>query len=470
MRANGRRPRVAIVGGGLGGLAAAHRLVEMGGVDVLLLEAGDRLGGSVRTERVDGYLVEHGADMFITDKPWALELCKRLGLEDQLVPTEERYRGSLVLRDGRPLPVPEGFTLMAPSAVRPMIGTRIVGPLAKLRMAAEPFVRRGTGGDESLASFVRRRFGNELLERLVQPLVGGIYTGDPERLSLLATFPRFAAMERDKGSLLVAMLLGARKSADREASGARYGLFTSLRGGMGDLTAALERRVRQAAMVEHGARVDAVEPVAGGFRIRAGERAHEADACIVAAPSWAAARLCEPFSAEVARELAAIPYASTAVVVTAHRLEDVGHPLRAFGLVIPHVERRNVLAVSFASRKLPGRAPEGRCLLRTFVGGALQPQLYAESDARVLALVKQELAALLDVRGRPELELVLRHPRSMPQYEVGHLDRVAAIEQALERLPTFALCGNAYRGVGIPDVVRSGEQAAERVVAGLGRD
>jgi protoporphyrinogen/coproporphyrinogen III oxidase len=464
------------VGGGLGGLAAAHRLIELGGVEVTLFEGGDRLGGSVRTERVGGYLVEHGADMFITDKPWALGLCRRLGLEDELVPTDERYRGSLVLRDGQTLPVPEGFTLMAPTAIRPMLSTRIVGARAKARMAAELFVRRGNGGDESVASFVRRRFGSEVLERLVQPLVGGIYTGDPERLSLLATFPRFAAMERDRRSLLVSMLL-QRNKADRQASGARYGLFTSPRGGMGQLVASLESRVREHATVELGTRVDGLEPLEGGrWRVtsspspRRGEGPGGGDifdACILAAPAWAAMPLLAPFAPAIADALGRIPHASTAVVVTAHRLEDVAHRLDAFGLVVPHVERRNVLAVSFASRKLLGRAPEGCVLLRTFVGGALQPELYAESDERILALVKQELAAILGIRGRTELEMVLRHGRAMPQYEVGHLDLVAGIDTALARHPTLALSGNAYRGVGIPDVVHSGEQAAERVADAL---
>ncbi len=461
--------RVCVIGGGVAGLAAAHRLGELArgegaALEVDVLEAGERLGGSVWSESIEGYpVVDGGADMFITDKPWALGLCRRIGLEEELVGTDARYRRSLVWRGGRALEVPEGFMLMAPSLLWPMVKTPLLSWRGKARAAADLVLPRGPGGDESIASFVRRRFGSEMLDRLVQPLVGGIYTGDPEELSLRATLPRFLDMERDHRSVTLATL--ARKRAAPEApkgtSGARYGLFLGLQHGMRRLVERLAERT--AARVRRSTRATAIVPAERGYRIETAAESIACDAVVLAVPAFSAAALCRPFAAELAAELDGIPYASTAVVVSGHALRDVAHPLDAFGLVIPHAEGRRVLAVSFASRKLPHRAPKGGVQLRTFVGGALQPELFDASDSRIEGIVEGELRELLGVEGTPDFLRVVRHPRSMPQYRVGHLDRVEAIERAARRLPGFALAGNAYRGVGIPDCVHSGENAAEAV-------
>jgi oxygen-dependent protoporphyrinogen oxidase len=456
--------RVAVVGGGIAGLSAAHRLLELDAtLEVRVFEAGKRLGGSLASERVAGYLLEEGGDMFITDKTAALSLCQRLGIADRLVSPNEQHRGSLVLRNGKPEPVPQGFVLMAPTEIRSMVKTPILSPLGKLRMAAELFVPRGrANADESVASFVRRRFGSEALDRLVQPLIGGIYTGDPERLSLRATLPRFCDMEQNHRSLMFSSL----RQPPRKESGARYGLFVSLPGGLGELVDALGRRVTElGAEVRVGSAVVRVARSASGFRLETSDgHSMEFDALIVALAAWQAAALVAPLSKPLSARLARIPYASTAVVASGYRLADVAHPLDAFGLVVPHREGRKVLAVSFASRKFEGRAPEGRVLFRTFVGGALQPELYTLDDQAMLQVVRGELEAMLGVAGTPEFERVLRHPRSMPQYEVGHLALVDAIEAELARLPRLALAGNAYRGVGIPDCVLSGERAAERLL------
>jgi len=311
---------------------------------------------------------------------------------------------------------------------------------------------------------VRRRFGREALDRLVQPLVGGIYTGDPERLSLRATLPRFSDMEKKHGSVIAASLRQRRRE-----SGARYGLFVTLPGGVGELVTVLARRVAdQGVRIELGARVVDIQRGPTGFRIQMADRdAIDADAIIVAIPAWRAGPLLERLSPALAARLGRIPYASTAVVVSGHRLEDIEHPLDAFGLVVPHCEHRSVLAVSFASRKFDGRAPEGRVLLRTFVGGALQPELYDLADEAIERLVRRELADMLGVRGEPDFMRVVRHPRSMPQYELGHVALVDAVEAELTRLPRLALAGNAYRGVGIPDCIQSGENAALRVMTDL---
>ena len=495
--------RIAIIGGGLSGLAAAHRLIELTSAasptsprcEITLLEAGPRLGGIVGTRRENGYLIDTGADSFLTNKPGAIGLCRRLGLEDKLVATDSRYRGVHVVFDGRPVPVPAGFQLLGPTAIWPMITTPILSPWGKLRLLMEPFVPSRTArdatelADESLASFVRRRFGREVLERLVQPLVGGIYTSDPEQLSLAATLPRFLEQERDFGSLIRAALSakssdrppGANPidttSSDQTSSGARYGLFAGLAGGMEDLLAALRSRVEAGGTVKLNTRVTEIQrPLtnpqreqgalsrdasASPFLLALSDGTHHSfDSVIVATTTHHAALLLGELDHDLSSELRQIEYASSAIVVTGHRLADVAHPLDSFGLVVPHRERRRILATSFSSRKFPERAPAGSVLLRTFVGGAMQPELNDLPDDELQRLVQSELSELLGVRGEPEISLVVRYPRAMPQYHVGHLDRVARIEALTARHPGLALAGNAYRGVGIPDAIHSGESAA----------
>lgn len=464
--------KLVVLGGGITGLAAAHRAIELARaaatpLDVELLEASPRVGGAIWTDSIDAYpVVDGGPDMFITDKPWALALAERIGLGEKLMSTNTVNRRSLVLRDGVPVEVPEGFTLMAPTQLVPMARTPLLSWRGKARMAADFVLPRRhvePGEDESIASFVRRRFGQELLDRIVQPLVGGIYTGDPERLSLRATLPRFLEMEREHRSVALAGLRKGRAESNG-SSGARYGLFVAPKAGMGTFVTRLAERVRAGSTVRCSTVVTRLERTANGHRVHLeGAAPIDADAVIVALPAFAAATLLEATERSLADELSGIPYASTALVVSGHALADVKHPLDAFGLVIPHVERRRILAISFASRKLADRAPRGSVQLRTFVGGAMQPELYELSDSRIEGLVLDELHALLGVDGTPDFIRVMRHRRAMPQYLVGHLDRVSRIERAVAAIPGLALAGSAYRGVGVPDCVRSGELAAEAV-------
>ena len=472
---------IAVIGGGLTGLAAAHRLSELSRernlpMSIAVYEAGPKLGGLVGTVERDGYLIDVGADSFITNKPGAIELCRRLGLEDRLQATEPRYRGALVLRDGRPLPVPEGFQLLSPTALGPVLASPILTPWGKLRLASEVFVPpRMDGADESLADFVRRRFGAEVLDRLVQPLVGGIYTSDPERLSLAATLPRFIEMERQYGSLIRAARSAKPQAMDedRTSSGARYGLFAGLRGGMRELVEALVARVSQTCEIVTRRRESSplsTSPMHATQRpipLAASRfaRGHCRRNVIITLPTYRAASIGRVHrSFALATALNAIDYASSAIVVSGHQLADIADPLHAFGFVVPHIERRRILAVSFSSRKFPNRAPEGRVLLRTFVGGAMQPEYYELDDAALRRVVLEELRDTLGVTGTPDFVEVYRYPRAMPQYHVGHLERVAEIERLAASHRGLALAGNAYRGVGIPDAIHSGERAAERIV------
>ena len=465
--------RIAIVGGGITGLAAAHRLLELQPASpsiVSLFEAGPRVGGVVGTQQMGGYTLELGPDSFITNKPWAVGLCRRLGIEDRLIPTDTRYRRSLVLRRGRPVEVPEGFQLMTPARVWPILISPIFSWWGKFRMGCEYFLpAKRDVTDESLARFVRRRFGQEVLDRLVQPLVGGIYTSDPEKLSLRVTLPRFLEMEREHGSLIRASRSAAKTAAANEhASGARYGLFATLAGGTQELIQALAERVSPAIQINVNSPVTALVPLeSGGYLLTARDQPPQVfDRVILTVPTYRVADLVQPFAVEWSQALREIEYASTTIVVSGHRLADVRHPLDAFGLVIPATEHRRILAVSFTSRKFPNRAPEGCVQLRTFVGGAMQPEYFGISDEETKQLVREELRELLGVTGTPDFEVVARYPRSMPQYHVGHLARVGLIRELAGRFPGLHLAGSSYDGVGLPDSIHSGEDAAEQAVRG----
>jgi oxygen-dependent protoporphyrinogen oxidase len=466
---------VVVVGGGVTGLAAAHRLVELSRdgerpLAVTLVEARPRVGGTIHTVASDGFVVEEGPDSFISEKPWALALAERIGLGPRLCRTDDRHRRTYVLQGGRLHPLPEGFLLLAPARVWPFVGSSLFSWRGKLRMALDLVLpRRPADGDESLARFVTRRLGREALERVAAPLVAGIYTADPERLSLAATMPRFLALERDYRSVI----LGLRKSAGaREtagASGARWSLFVTLRGGMGELVDGLAARLPPGT-VRLGCPVTAVTrepgPTAWSVRLADGSPLG-ADAVILAGEAVRMAPLVRDADPALSRLLGAIGYASSATVTLGYPREAIAHPLDGFGFVVPRGEGRTALACTFSSVKYPGRAPADRALLRVFLGGAGREALLAHDDATLVGLAEADLRPLLGIRGAPLLSRVARHPASMPQYEVGHLERVAAIEARLAALPGLAVAGAAYRGVGIADCVRSGESSAAAVLAAL---
>ncbi|GIW86521.1 MAG: protoporphyrinogen oxidase [Isosphaeraceae bacterium] len=466
---------VVVVGGGLSGLATAYRLSAVGGLRsaVVVLEAKDRAGGAIWTERVEGFVLEGGADSFITTKPWAVELCRELGLGDELMGTQPAHRRSFVVRGQRLVPVPEGFVLMAPTRLLPVLASPILSWRGKVRLLLDLiWPRRGDEqGDESLASFARRRLGREVLERLVQPLVGGIYTADPNELSVAATLPQFVEMERRHGSLIRAAWRQARigSAVEGESSGARYGLFLTLRGGMETLPRALAARLPEGAMrlSTPVRRVEWVERL-GRWVVELFDGGEiEASAVVLATEAHAAARLVDGYDPVLAQRLREIPYASSIVVNLAYARDAVAHPLDGFGVVVPAVEGRSILAVSFTSVKFADRAPAGTVLMRVFVGGAMQPALFDLDDDQVEQLVRRELAELIGARGEPLLVRVARHRRSMPQYTVGHAARVAAIRDRLRAHPGLFVTGNAFDGVGVPDCIRSAEATAEAVVAYL---
>ena len=468
---------VTVIGAGISGLSAAHKLWELSNetntpVDITVIDARNRLGGVIHTIRRDGFLIDSGPDNFVTIKPWAMALIRRLGIESELISTNEAHRSALVVRNGKLQPIPEGFLLMAPTKVFPVLASPVFSIPGKLRMGMEYFIPpRATDGDESLASFVIRRFGREALDRIVQPLISGIYTARPERLSLQATMPRFLDLEAKHGSVIRGMRKES-KARKTTGSGARYGMFVTFKDGLQTLVTALQNRLEQANFRLNQQAVQ-ITRHAGNARppwdIRMADgTAIETDAVIITGPSKHAARLLTDMDPTLADDLAQVAYASSAVVHLAYQRRQIGHPLDAFGCVVPLIENRDIIAASFSSIKYQGRAPKDTVLLRAFMGGALHPHMAGREDAELIRLACADLNDLLNISGSPMFTVVSRWPDSMAQYDVGHLNRIAALREKVDKHTCLALAGNGFEGVGIPDCVRAGEAAAESIAADLG--
>ncbi|MFH5806261.1 protoporphyrinogen oxidase [Alienimonas sp. DA493] len=485
--------RVAVVGAGVSGLAAAVRLVDRlkdrgRAAEVTLFEPGPP-GGACRTllEEHGGERIvrELGPDSFLSRPPHLTAFCERIGLGEELIGTNQSPRGALVWTKRGPERAPEGFTLLAPSRWGPTLRSRTLTFWQKARLLTEPLRPRGpaargagdkSAGDESVAAFVRRRLGRGVLERLAQPLAAGIYAGDPERLSLAACLPQFAEDERARGRVT-----GRKPNAGAKADGgARYSLFITPRQGVGAVATAAMRTLADAGVAVRPEAVTVVRRDGAGWRVRttAEERF---DAVVLALPARVAAGLLTDDQPDLAADLGAIEYSSSLIVNTLHREEEVGRPLDAFGLVVPEALRSDAtapgegdglsaFAVSFASRKFPGRAPAGWVQLRTFLGGVNRDRSAAAEPERILEATRRELARLLNVRwtdAASNSARISRWDRAMPQYNLGHLDRVAAVEGRLADLPGLELAGNSLHGVGLPAAAGSGVDAADRVLAAL---
>lgn len=463
---------VVVVGGGITGLATANALQEMVRAGrlgtVTLVEASARLGGKILTEQVDGFLIEGGPDSFLTVKPAAVELCHALGLGDRLVGTTAP-RDVFVLHRGRLEPLPGGLAMLVPSALGPFLRSGLFSWTEKARFALEPFIppMMRDGRDASLGEFVRRRLGQAAVDRLAAPLLAGIHAGDVEQLSVRATFPQLVEVEQQYGSLAAAAL-SRRQRPGRAEQGMT--MFATLAGGLQELV------TRLAGALEH---ITARTECAAKEITRAGRRYAVtladgtqllADAVIVTVPTWAAAPLLRAVNPEAARAAETIRYTSTAAVALAFRRRDVAHGLTGHGYVVARSERVLHTACTWVSSKWPHRAPPDHVLLRCYAGTAGdQTAVTMDGDALTDALV-QELRPLLGISGPPILTRVYRWRHSMPQYLVGHLDRVRMIETALQQTPGIVVAGAGYRGVGLPDCIRQGAEAARRAVASLAKD
>jgi oxygen-dependent protoporphyrinogen oxidase len=468
--------RIIVIGGGISGLSAAHRLFELSaksGLDTetIVLEGSGRLGGVISSKVTDGLLIEGGPDSFITTKPWALDLCLRLGMESRLIETSDESRRVLVARHDRLVPMPEGFSF-APTRLAPFIFSPLFSLRGKLRMALDVILpRRKSKEDESVESFFTRRLGSEAFNLIVQPLVSGIYGASPENLSIRAALPQFAEMEEKHGSLIMAMRRAAqsRNGAKNKANAARYNQFVSFREGMRELIDALASSLPEGD-IQLNKPVRRIETAGNTWKILTNNNdSIDADGVIIAVPTIHAASLVKGVDPLLGDYLSQIKYASSVVVNLLYRRENILHPLDGVGFVVPKIEGLPISACSFSSIKFTGRAPPETVLLRCFMGEAINKEIHDKDDSWLSGAVHNKLSVLMGITSEPLFSMVKRNPESMPQYAVGHLDRIALINQRAELYPGMELAGNAYYGVGIPDCVRSGEEAAEKLFKHLER-
>ena len=459
-------PRIVVVGGGISGLAAALRVSALlPSAHIALLEASDRLGGKIVTEHHDGFLIESGPDSFLATKPRGLGLCAELGIASSLQSTTSQPHRAYVVRRGILHELPEGLSGLVPTRLGPLFRSRLLSPAAKLRVASDIVIPPASGdADESVASFVRRRLGSEAYDWLVEPLMAGIYAGDGDRLSLLATFPQLRDAERRHGGLI----RGAIASQGTAAVGPRRGFLTPIEG-VGHLVSTAEAKLRQAGVgIELSRSVSRLTWQSSQWLLEtSGPNRIAADAVILAVPGFIAADLLRPNDAGIAFELAAIPHASSAIVTFAFPEAELPRPLSAHGYVIPRAEGRPALASTWTSAKWSNRAPPGWALLRVFLGRFGQAATFAADDDGLVCLARAELRRTLGIETTPSITRVARWPRGMPQYLVGHRERMDRLDAALRALPGLTLAGASYRGVGLPDCIASGEAAATSVVTWL---
>lgn len=461
---------IAIIGGGISGLAAVFALEtsrQKGtALEYVLYESSARLGGVLVTEHVDNCLLEAGPDSFLTEKPWATDLCREVGLEDQLIGSNDRERKTYILARGRLVEIPDGLMFMVPTKILPTVLSPLFSSGTKLRMAREWFhPPHKADSDESVASMVERHYGVEMVDRLADPLLSGVYGGEASQLSVRAVLPRFADMEAKYGSLGRAML-AARSKMAHSSNGTRP-LFTSLKEGMQQLVDSLVSRLTPSSLrCNHP--VQSLQPRDGGWVVSTGNASDQFDAVIVATPAHVAASLVQRTSPQLASELGAIDYTSSITINLGYD-ESVRLSLPAgFGFLVPRSERRRILAATFVHNKFPHRAPQDRALLRCFIGGAHNEDVLQLPDEPIVAIVREELRGILGVTADPLFARVYRWKSAMAQYGVGHLDRLQRVDNLLAKIPGLFLAGNGYRGIGVPDCIRSGNDAAARALGASG--
>ena len=464
---------ITVIGGGIAGLSAAYHLqkyIADAGLNwrVRLLEASDRLGGKIRTERINGFVIEGGPDTFLATKPWATQLCQELDLGKSLQGTNPARKNTYILRNGRLQPMPDGLTMMIPTNITSMLATRLLSWPDKLRMGLDWFIpAKALDGDESLGAFVSRRLGRSAYENLIEPLMSGIYAGDGDALSLKATFPYLRDLELNHGGLVKGALSTKKKMRrnGQKAAGSRSAFLTP-RTGLQEIVDALVNRLegmgcelhtsQPVGSLERKGEVYVVRPIQGA--------AFQADAVILAAPAYSSAQILEEMAPDLALELGDITYVNAATVSLAYDQEQLRRPLDGYGYVIPRKEGQRALACTWTSTKFPHRAPEGKALLRVFFGRAGEGMQVPTDESELVYLARQEVAQTLDLTAEPILSRVFYWEKAMPQYNLGHPERLERIDKQLKNYPSLALAGNAYRGIGIPDCIHSGALAAQGII------
>ena len=461
--------RIAIIGGGISGLAAAHSLQKISrsiaGLDYSVFEAAPRVGGVLVTELVDDCLVEAGPDSFLTEKPWAAQLCREVGLGDQIIGSNDAQRKTYIVVKNRLIEMPDGLMFMVPTKIAPTVLTPLFSWGAKIRMAKEMLHPPKThAGDESVADLVRRHFGQEMVDRLADPLLSGVYGGDSANLSARAVLPRFVELEKQYGSLSRGMLAARKKMAAKMKGRPSPPLFSSLKNGMQQLVDAVVKRLDPAAL-RTGAAVEHVRHSGNQWTVTVKERDLRFDGVIFATPAHVVARLLGETAPELAKELAGISYSSSITTTLIYDRATLAGKDKGFGFLVPRTEGRRMLACTFVHNKFPHRAPEHRGIVRAFLGGLRDEGVLNLTDDEVIATITRELREIAGITGEPRTYRIYRWNRAMAQPEPGHLERLARIEQLRSALPGLALAGNAYTGIGVPDCVRTGTEAANEVAS-----
>jgi oxygen-dependent protoporphyrinogen oxidase len=467
--------RVVIIGGGISGLSTAYYLTK-GGSAATILESRGRLGGVIQTERVDGCTIEAGPDSFLAAKPAALELIRELGLADQVIGSNDHLRITYIRKGGRLVPLPDGLMMMVPTRILPLLTTRLFSFGTKMRMGLEllrrPVLNSAQAGprtgDQSVTEFVKEHYGAEAVDYLAEPLLSGIYGGDPAELSATSVLPRFVALAAQYGSLTRGVL-AERASAVRSRKGAApMPLFRTLKGGLGQMVDRAAAAIQGKTEVLAG-RAEAVERSTAGFRIKLNGGWMEADHLVMACEAHNGQALLGAVDPGLAELLGTVPYSSSMTVALGFDAADFARPGRTrpdgFGFLVPRKERRRLVACTWVGTKFPNRVPEGKVVARCFLGGVGDAGVLAEPDDAIVAAVTAELQEIAGITARPLFSRIFRWPRSMAQYTVGHPQRLAEIERRVAQIPGLHLAGNAYHGIGIPDCIRMGKQAAESILA-----
>jgi oxygen-dependent protoporphyrinogen oxidase len=449
---------VVIIGGGISGLSTAYYLAKAG-IPSTLVERRPRLGGVIQTDTVEGCVVEAGPDSFLSSKPWALDLIHELGLGGEIIGSNDHLRVTYLMRKGRLRPLPDGLMLMVPTKILPMVTTRLLGWPTKIRMGLE-CLRRPNGAvreDRSVADFIRDHYGQETVDYLAEPLLAGVYGGDPEQLSVSSVLSMFTELERKYGSLSRGVLAARRRMKNPATN--KTPLFQTLKGGLGSLTGALSKAAGSHLTVIHDA-ARAVERRGSGFSVDLSGGPIEADAVVLACQAYEAGEVIRSLEPELAALLGSVPYNSSITVALGYEQNAYDGFRNGFGFLIPKAERQRLMAGTWVGTKFPNRVPPGKVLLRCFMSGT-----FDGDDEALIGQIRDELRGLTGLTAAPLFARVSRWPRSMAQYTVGHQRRVEGIDARLKALPGVYLAGNAYTGIGVPDCARMGKQAAERIIA-----
>ena len=463
--------KIVIIGGGISGLATAYSLEERAkregkSVSITLLEKKNQIGGNILTEKVGDFLIEGGPDCFLSEKPWAIQLCERLGMGESLLRTNDEYRKTYILWNGHLHELPEGVILMIPTEIFPLLKSNLITLSGKIRMGMELFIpKKESSDDESLSQFVCRRLGQEALDKIAAPLVAGVHAEDPDTMSVKSRFPRFVQMEEEYGSLIKGMIAKRRemRRAGSKGNKPKYTMFMTLKDGLSEMPATIVQNLKMTKILTNREVADVDKRDIFKISLKNGE-VLDADTVVFATPSYETARLLTGINDSISALLSKIPYTSTATVSLAFKKESISNPMNGFGFLVPRQEKRRITGATWVSRKFSYRSPDDSVLIRCFIGGSHNEKLVFLNDKDMIEMVKGELRDIMGITSEPLLTRIYRWEKAMPQYTIGHEERLSALNQKLSEYPGMFLTGSSYRGSGISECIKDGQLTAESVL------